>query len=213
MSSPQAIPLQIAQYYILPLSLPPLPSFPTPATHYLYVANHKPKIPSPTAHRSLFLVNVPFDATDVHIKHLFGAQIGLPSGRIEDVQFEGEGRKLQDSHEPHSNQISVTKKGKKRKRPIPDGNLDEMSGASLPRVWDRDLRVIGGTAVTMFVDRASMEAVIRAIKKIRTENKEPIWGEGIEAAKGALGSSRTYRIISWHLKHHQTKPGRIYQPL
>lgn len=194
MSTPQTVPLQISYYYILPLSLPPLPSFPTPAIHYLYIANHTPKIPTSTAHRSLFLVNVPFDATDAHIKQLFGAQIGLPSGRIEDVKFEGEGRKLQDSHEPQLSQPSIVKRGKKRKRLTREENLDEMPGAGLPPTWDRDLRLVGGNAVIMFVDRASMEAVIKAIKKIRAKKKEPIWGEGVEAAQNPLGSSRTFRI-------------------
>ena len=198
MSSAQEAPLRISQYYILPLSLPPLPSFPTPTNHYLYIGIHTPKIPTPTAHRSLFLVNVPFDATETHIKQLFAGQIGLSNGRIEDVQFESARQKLQNSHEFQSSQASVTKKGKKRRHSMNDGNLNEIPDIGLPSIWDRELRIVGGTSVVVFVDRASMEAAIKAVTKIRTDNKELLWGQGVEAAQNSLGSARMLDTTSYH---------------
>lgn len=195
MSSLTKIPLQISGYNILPLSLPPLPSFPEAATHYLYLVPHQPKIPTPTASRSLFLVNVPFDSTELHIKHLFSTQIGLPAGRIEDVQFEGQRRRGSGTDQASSPKASQNKKSKKRKRGSSGGIIEEMEGAALPPVWDRDLQTNGLTAVVLFVDRASMDAALKAVKSIRKERKEPLWGGGLEGKVPALGSAR-------YLNHH-----------
>ena len=192
-SSTAKIPLQVAGYTVFPLSLLPLPSFPQAATHYLYLAPHQPKIPTPTASRSLFLVNIPFDSTEVHIKHLFSTQIGLPAGRIEDVQFEGQRRKTIGMDEASGLESSQHKKSKKRKRGNFRGTFEDMEGAALPPVWDRDLQTNGLTAVVLFVDRASMDAAFRAVKSMRKERREPVWGEGLEGKVPALGSA------SWSL--------------
>ena len=187
-------PLQIAGYRIFPLSLPPLPSFPQAATHYLYLIPHQPKIPTPTASRSLFLVNVPFDATEIHIKHLLSTQLGLPAGRIEDVQFQGQGRNsgMDDASGPKA---SSNTKSKKRKRASIGESLEDMEGSALPSVWDRDLRTNGLTAVVLFVDRASMDAAFKAVKVIRKDRREPIWGEGLEGKLPALGSASRSLVI------------------
>lgn len=195
MASTEPIPQQIAGYQILPLSLPPLPSYPTAATHYLYLAPHQPKIPLPTASRSLFLVNVPFDTTEGHIKHLLSSQIGLPAGRIEVVQFEGQRREGQRrkgsiANERGSADPKPVKKGKKRKRGSERGNLENVKGAALPSIWDRELQTNGLTAVVLFVDRASMDAALKAAKYSRTEGREIIWGKGLKGDVPALGSAR-----------------------
>lgn len=195
MSSSTRIPLEIAGYTIFLLSLPPLPSFPEAATHYLYLAPHQPRIPTPTASRSLFLVNIPFDSTEIHIKHLFSTQIGLPAGRIENVQFEGQRRKGGGTHEPPSSEASQDTKSKKRKRGKSGGMLEGIEGTVLPSVWDRDLQTNGLTAVVLFVDRASMEAALKAVKVIRKERREPVWGEGLEGKVPALGSASWSLVI------------------
>lgn len=187
MPSPSPIPLQVSGYHVLSLSLPPLPSYPTCATHYLYIANHHPKISTPTAPRTLFLVNVPFDATDMHIKHLFSTQLGLPRGRIEDVYFEGERRKTEDHNLVVLNLPNELKRTKKRKRSAKEKSADQMEDTNLPLTWDRKLHGPGRTAEVKLVDRASMEAVIKAVKKARKDGTEPTWGEAVEAALPALG--------------------------
>lgn len=195
MPSSTKIPLQIAGYSVLPLSLPPLPSFPQAATHYLYLAPHQPKIPTHTASRSLFLVNVPLDSTELHIKHLFSAQIGLPAGRIEDVQFGGHRNKGSGMDEASATRVTQTKKSKKRKRGSSRGVIEDIEGASLPSVWDRELQTNGLTAVVLFVDRASMDAALKSVKSTRKESREPVWGEGLDGKVPALGSAR-------YLNHH-----------
>src|SRR5271169_2225261 len=80
----------LGEYSILPISLPPIPSFHIRATHCLYLKRHEPKIPTPSDVRSLFLVNVPFDSTEAHFRAIFTALIG--AGRFESIIFENEKR-------------------------------------------------------------------------------------------------------------------------
>lgn len=195
MPSSNKIPLQVAGYNVLPLSLPPLPSFPQAATHYLYLAPHQPKIPTPTTSRSLFLVNIPYDSTELHIKHLFSAQIGLPTGRIEDVQLEGQRRKGRGLDGASAPEVNRNKKSKKRKRVNSGGPIEDIEGASLPSVWDRELQTNGLTAVVLFVDRSSMDAALKAVKSTRKERMEPTWGEGLDGKVLALGSASWFLIV------------------
>ena len=188
MASSTAVPQEISGYRILPISLPPLPAYPVSATHYLYLRPHEPKLPTPTAARSLFLVNVPFDSTDIGIKNLFSIQIGLPQGRIEDVQFAGSKIRIERT-EDAADKLGKEKKGKKRKRGYEAGNIEELEGAVLPATWDRELRKAGLTAVVIFVDRSSMDAAYKAVKRIRKHGETPVWGEGLEGKVPALGSA------------------------
>ena len=185
-SSAQSVPSSIAGYTVLTLLLPRLPSFPDPAFHHLYLAPHEPKIPTPTAPRSLFLVNVPFDATEAHIKHLFSTQLYLSHGRIEDVEFEAE-KKRENGHDSFTPQPSTKAKGgQKRKRVHVNGAIEDEECARLPSTWDRKLQRPGGTAVVLFVDRASRDAVIKEAKRSK---KEILWGDGIEQKLPQLGSA------------------------
>lgn len=88
------------------------------------------------------------------------------------------------------------KKSKKRKRGSSGSNMDDMEGAALPSVWDRDLQTNGLTAVVLFVDRASMDAALKAVRSTRKERREPIWGEGLDDKVPALGFAR-------YLNHHR----------
>ena len=189
MTPAPSVPSQIAGYSVLSLSLPPLPSFPKEATHYLYISPHQPKIPQPNAERSLFLVNVPFDATIIHLKHLLSLQIGLPAGRIEDVRFEGQkgvGGYGEDA--PLGKQI-LDAKGKKRKRGGKSIEAGHIKGAELPSTCDRDLIMGNLTAVAVFIDKSSAAAALRAVKRVQKEKMRPVWGEGVEDRVPALGSS------------------------
>ncbi|KAL8698544.1 MAG: hypothetical protein Q9201_006513 [Fulgogasparrea decipioides] len=195
MTPSDLVPSEISGYKILPISLPPLPSYPVTATHYLYLRPHEPKLPTPSAARSLFLVNVPFDSTELHIKNLFSIQIGLPQGRVEEVQFEGS-RRRSGNVEGAAAQATKDKKGKKRKRGRENGDIEEIEGTALPATWDRELRTNGLTAVVVFVDRPSMEAARKAVRRVSRIRELSVWGEGLEGKIPALGSAR-------YLNHHK----------
>ncbi|KAJ3173785.1 Ribosomal RNA-processing protein 7 [Geranomyces variabilis] len=92
-TTPTAAPLtQFGQFRILPVNVTPitaytspLPSFaahsaatstptqPIPAVHYLFIRAHEPRKPDPSlpAGRTLFIANVPTDATTAHFARLF----------------------------------------------------------------------------------------------------------------------------------------------
>ncbi len=190
-----SVPLQISGYTILPLSLPALPSFPAKAAHYIYLAPHQPRIPTATAQRSLFLVNVPFDSSELHIKHLFSLQLGLPNGRIENVQFEGGKRKMSNTEKEASAMPKLQSRSKKRKRGAERGSIEDLEDAALPCTWDRELQGNGHTTVVVFVDRASMEACLKAVKNLRKGRRELIWGDKLEGILPPLGSASANLVL------------------
>lgn len=181
-------PTEIAGYTILPLHLPPTQSFPTTATHYLYLRRHVPRIPDPDASRSLFAVNIPVDTTGLHLRHLFGTQ--LAAGRVESVSFEDiptkkSGRAIQTDAVTNTN-------SKKRKRVTADELQTQLDDVSLPGTYDRRLQKSGAHAVIIFADKPSMEASLRAASKIAKKGDKGAvtWGEGLEDRLPGLGVSR-----------------------
>ena len=201
------LPSEVSGYRILPISLPPLPSYPVSATHYLYLRPHEPKLPTPAAARSLFLVNVPFDSTELHLKRLLSVQLGLPSGRIEEVQLEGTKRIIEGPETPAVDP-KKEKNGRKRKRSSDRGSIEQLDGIALPATWDRDLQTNGRTAIVVFVDRLSMEAAYKGAKKPEKSGTIPIWGEGTEGKVPPLGIPSTLRAL---FPFANTKLSRIPQ--
>ncbi|KAL8970879.1 MAG: hypothetical protein Q9183_001319, partial [Haloplaca sp. 2 TL-2023] len=198
MTPKETIPSEISGYRILPITLPPLPAFNVSATHYLYLRHHEPKFPSPSATRSLFLVNVPFDSTEYHIKNLLSTQVGLPQGRIEDVRFDGATTGTQNTEES-AIQPRRTKKSKKRKRDPESGGVAQIGGAALPKIWNREILTDGLTAVVVFVDRASMDAAFKAVKRVPKDVSMPIWGKDLEDKIPPLGPASTHTIVHFYL--------------
>jgi ribosomal RNA-processing protein 7 len=184
------LPPSLGEYVILPIFIPPLPSFPVKATHCLYIKHHEPKIPTPSDVRSLFLVNVPIDSTETHFRAIFTTLVG--AGRFESIIFENERR----PSTPTTVVETTMKKDKnlKRKRGI-EGKSMESTVCQLPKVWDRDLHRSGSTAVVVMVDQKSVEATLKAIRKVHKSGAYPIWGAGVEEKVPKLGSQR-------YLAHH-----------
>ena len=178
---------QIQDYYILELSLPLLPALPEQTFHYVYIKSHEPKIPDITTPRSLFLVNIPFDTTIEHIKHLFSIQLGLSAGRVVDVVFEGEKRKQLQTDAQKAVQAQ-TMKSKKRKRQE-TVEIPEVEG-EFPSTWDRKLHRGGSNVVVVFVDRASAEVALKAVRRASKQKPKILWGEGVEDKLPPLGVER-----------------------
>ncbi|KAL1963220.1 hypothetical protein VTN77DRAFT_8545 [Rasamsonia byssochlamydoides] len=176
--------LEVSGYTVLPLQFPAVPSFPKPATHYLYLHPHEPRNPDPDAARSLFLVNIPIDTTETHLRHLFAVQ--LSAGRVERVEFEGVPIKEQA--------ISPAPQGfggtKKRKRVSAVELQNELAEINLPSTWDRQLHVSGSHAVVVFVDKPAMELSLKAARKASKNGTTIVWGEGIEDRVPPLGVKR-----------------------
>ena len=178
---------EMAGYTVVPVQLPPTPTFPKPATHFLYLRPHEPRIPDPDSPRSLFLVNVPIDATELHLRHLFSKQ--LSAGRVEKVHFEAVPTKKNTKTQGSSS--------KKRKRVTADDLQSQLDSFELPSTWDRQLQKSVSHAIVVFVDRPSMEASLKAATKASSSKKntcktsgEIVWGAGIEDRLPSLGLSR-----------------------
>ena len=85
------------------------------------------------------------------------------------------------------------RKGKKRKRGADGTTIEDIEGAALPATWDRELRLERRTAVVVFVDRTSVEAVLKAVKRVNKSGNKPVWGEGTEGKVPALGLASRLR--------------------
>lgn len=190
----EKIATQIRDFTALPIRYPALQAFPKESTHYLYLRANAPKVPTDDTQRELFLVNVPVDTTDLHLRSLFADQLG--GARVEAVDFE-DARVVKGIKAPVVRYEG--KRGKKRKRVDDDGEqeLGEEVGL-LPEVWDRELHRSGGTAVVQFVDRASAEMALRETKRAVKSGKEIKWGAGVEGKVPPLGSAR-------YLAHHKLR--------
>lgn len=171
--------LEVAGYTTLPLQLPPTPTFPTPATHYLYLRPHEPRIPDPDSSRSLFIVNVPIDTTEAHLRHLFGTQ--LSAGRVERVHFEDVPVKKRGV--AAATEGNLSHHTKKRKRVTADDLQSKLDDISSPSTWDRQLHKSGTHAIVLFADRPSMESSLKAAAKAARKGTDITWGEGLPSGR------------------------------
>jgi ribosomal RNA-processing protein 7 len=182
-------------FHVLPLTTPSSSAYPHKATHYLYVRANTPKVPTEDTSREVFLVNVPVDATELHVRSLFADQLG--GLRIEKVAFEG-ARVGKGINAP----VAPTTQGKKRKRisedAEDDSNLDDEEVGLLPETWDRSLHHSGGTAIATFVDKTSADLAIKEVRKAVKAKREIQWGAGLAKKLPSLGSAR-------YLNHHHLR--------
>lgn len=202
-------PATIGDFSVLPVSIPPLPSFPKHAVHYLYVRRHTPKVPAPTDARSLFVTNVPADSTEAHLRALCASLVG--AGRFESASFEDERK---DAHSqasqspvdaaqpPHVARLlqQAHAAGRKRKREDDEAErAREEAAARLPATWTRPLRRSGSTAVVLLADEKSVEQVLKAAARAHKTKKYPVWGSGDGKEVPPLGSAwlRAHNRLSY----------------
>lgn len=186
----RTVPTKTGEFTILPLTLPAQPGLPpacTNAKHYLYIRAHAPTNPTPDTDRSLFIANIPIDASESNIRRLFAEQLG--GARVESVEFDsaipaGAVRK-RAREEP----VAEKGKGRKRKRDeeiVAEGVVEDEESA-LPRIWLAPLRKSGGAAVVVFVDRESRRGALKEVQRAVREGVEVKWVGG---EKGLVGVER-----------------------
>ncbi|KAI1332701.1 ribosomal RNA-processing protein 7-domain-containing protein [Xylariaceae sp. FL0255] len=183
----------------LPISIPPLPSYPVRATHYVYLRRNAPKIATADDSRSLYLANVPVDSTEAHFRALFASLVG--AGRFETITFEQDKKDASISHDPAQAE-RLEKHHRKRKREDEElQNQKDEAAAKLPDTWTRELHRSGSSAVVLLADEKSVESVLKAIKKLHKTKKYPVWGEGVNDKVPPLGTQ-------WLKAHNKlTYPG------
>lgn len=189
--SSRKVPSTVHDFFVLPLRIPAQPPFPNETTHFLYLRANAPKIPTENTPKEVFLVNVPIDATEQHIRSLFAESLG--GMRVESVAFEG-ARVGKGIAAP----VAPVKQGKKRKRGSEDEGRDADEIGLPPEVWDREVHRSGGTAVVTFVDKTSAEMALKEVKKAIKAKREITWRVSGKDKVPPLGSSR-------YLTHHKLR--------
>ncbi|KAK0728517.1 ribosomal RNA-processing protein 7-domain-containing protein [Lasiosphaeria miniovina] len=191
-------PATISDFSVLPISIPPLPSFPKTVVHHVYVRRNSPKVPTADDSRSLFLTNVPVDSTELHLRGLFTALIG--AGRFESATFDDERNALHSLADAtpaqlarqlvfHMNNNGGANKKRKREEDAEAERAREEAASRLPGTWTRTLRRSGSAAVVLLADEKSVEQVLKAIAKLHKSKRYPTWGEGVGDRVPALGSA------------------------
>jgi hypothetical protein len=196
-------PLTISSFTILPLTLPSPPSLAhlPPATHYLYIQPHAPKLPDPDTPRAIFLANIPILTTEAYLKHLFTVQLTKGAARVERVEFPGAvghgstgGGGENKVVEGGLGVGGKDKKSKKRKRGAGVEELEaQLKRASwLPSTGPPILHASGAHALVYFVDRAAAELAMKGVRKAVKAQRKIIWGEGLDSEKKAATGSARY---------------------
>jgi ribosomal RNA-processing protein 7 len=188
---PKSVPKTVADFTILPLTLPTLSGLPdhcNNAHHYIYVKPHSPSIPSASDERSLFIVNVPIDASESNIRALFSEQLG--GSMVERVDFDSS-VPAQPLHKRWKSDNKADKeasagdnvtRGKKRKRiddpdMVAEGVVEDADSA-LPRLWSSEIRRSGSGAVVVFVDKKSARGAMKEVQRAVKEGTRILWKGG-----------------------------------
>lgn len=180
-------------FAVLPVQLPPLPSFPSTAIHEIRVRRNAPKFPTANDSRSLFLKNVPADSTESHFRAIFSDLVG--PGRFESIAFENDDAAALAIDPAQA--VKVTGYAKKRKRAdVEEEERREEEAAQLPQIWTRKLRRSSSTATVLLADEKSVQVVLKAIVKLQKSKKYPVWGNNLADDVPALGA----QWVSSHLQ-------------
>ncbi|KAJ2894769.1 putative meiotic recombination protein dmc1 protein [Zalerion maritima] len=182
------MPISIGDFTILPISIPPLPSFPVATVHYIYIRQNNTRSPTDDDFRTLFFANVPSDSTEMHFRALFATMIG--AGKFASITFEADRKAAEPAVSTEPAQAArLASIGKKRKREEEAERAREEEAAKLPDSWTRKLRKSGSTATVQLVDERSVDLVFKAISKAHKTKKYPVWGDGVGDKVPSLGEA------------------------
>ncbi|EMD59727.1 hypothetical protein GGP41_008503 [Bipolaris sorokiniana] len=192
--TPKPPPKAVADFTVLPLTLSPLPGLPdqcSTAFHYMYIKPHTPSIPTPSSDRSLFIANLPIDASESSLRTLFSEHLG--GSMVERVEFDAS-VPAEPMHKRWKSEGTgaVTMQGKKRKRGddkeiVAEGVVEDAESA-LPPLWSNGIRTSGSAGVVVFVDGKSARGAMRGVLRVVKEEGEVVWrgeegGMGVERYK------------------------------
>ncbi|KAM0526389.1 hypothetical protein ACHAPS_003842 [Verticillium nonalfalfae] len=173
-------------FTVFPIQMPAVPSCPITAIHEIRLRRNTPKIPTAIDGRSLFLKNIPVDASEAHFRAVFSHLVG--PGRFESIAFEGERRRRLELNPASAAKISALVKKRKRDEQELEEHAREEESALLPETWTRRIHKSGGSAIVLMADEKSVDQVLKAIGKTKKKNKMPVWGEGVASDTPELGA-------------------------
>ncbi|KAF9103371.1 Ribosomal RNA-processing protein 7 [Mortierella sp. AM989] len=208
---------QIANFYILPLHMPAIStSHPSPTyknvLHYLYFKKHEsPKQDTKTPKdRTLFLLNIPVDATESHLRELF-----KPCGRIASVHFLNRVRDSQLTKEEREQQeelerlekeaeaIEETKntKGKKGSKKQQQQQQQQQQSMDVEDSQKRKLFVTGSQAFVVFLEEQEL------VKALNMKRKKRFWiNTGSDATSADAAKLSTLGVAKWLNDYHRMRP-------
>ncbi|GJJ68111.1 ribosomal RNA-processing protein 7 [Entomortierella parvispora] len=201
----------IANFFILPLHMPALTTSSAGyknILHYLYFKKHEspkedPKTPK---NRTLFVLNIPVDATEDHIRELF-----KPSGRVISVQFLNrvrstdstltkEEREHQEELERLEKEAAMLEaeantkkntKGKKGKKQEAESQAEEI----------RTVYATGSQAYVVFLEEQELNKALAMKKKRRT------WiHTGSDATPADIAKLSSLGVSKWMNEYHRRRP-------
>ncbi|KAK9768151.1 hypothetical protein K7432_001445 [Basidiobolus ranarum] len=154
----EALPLdEISGFKILPVEMPASSVSPS-VTHYFYFKKHNVRQDNPLTpeDRTLFLLNLPTDTTESHIKHLF-----RHIGKVERVSFNMTERqmeeKLMELQQNESTEPVSKKKGKKNSKEAPSKEVEPIC----------TLLPLGSFAHVVFLEELGVTKAMNMSKKKR----------------------------------------------
>ncbi|KAG0009289.1 Ribosomal RNA-processing protein 7, partial [Entomortierella chlamydospora] len=176
---------QIANFYILPLHMPAISTTHSSPTyknvlHYLYFKKHEsPKQDAKTPKdRTLFLLNIPVDATESHIRDLLKPYGRVASihflNRVRDSNLSKEEREQQEELErlereaeaAEEAQNNKTKKGSKKQQQQQQQQQQQATGAE--DTQRRKLFATGSQAYVVFLEEQELVKALNMKKKKRS---------------------------------------------
>lgn len=210
-SAKKKAPSTVADFAVLSVTLPTLPGLPEShkdTQHYLYIKTHEPSAYTATAERSLFVANVPIDASESNIRALFAEQLG--GARVESVEFDASvpARPLHKrwKQDRRGDEDEGEQRGKKRKRNdtevVAEGVVEDEESA-LPALWGSEVRRSGSAAIVVFVDKRSARGALKEVQSAAKSGRTVSWKSG-----SGLGVERKFpRSFEKKVKHANTPPG------
>ena len=177
------IPREVAGFALLPVTLPGSTAYPEDVQHYLFIKRQESPDEEEISERSLFMTNIPSLTTELHIKNLF--KIQLQAGLVDQVVFSDETNVRESSRQSQNNRNS-----RKRKRITADDLDNSLEAFKLPSIWTGTPHVLGSNCVAVFVDKASADMALKAVKKAAKLETKLDWGEGIEEQLPPTGLER-----------------------
>lgn len=158
------LPTSIAGFVVIPVA------YSSSSTHFIYARVHSgskksPKLTFPSG-RTLFLVNVPPDATERELTVLF-----KHAGTVEKVVFDTDEIDWAESEENESEgeeDVEMEDEQPRKKRKVSKDDKGPPKVTPLPRVSLRTLRKTGGRAHVVFLDSSSLDRALAQPQKLRT---------------------------------------------
>lgn len=207
-SAKRKVPSTVADFTVLPLTLPTLSGLPAShegAQHYLFIKPHEPSAYTASAERSLFVANVPVDASEANLRALFAEQLG--GARVESVEFDASVparplHKRWKQEKRTEDEGEGEQRGKKRKRNdtevVAEGVVEDEESA-LPALWASEVRRSGSAAVVVFIDKRSARGALKDVQSAVKSGRTIEWKSG-----SGLGVERKSKPAKSHPRRNPT---------